>query len=103
MRRSEELASRIIHRWPVPATGDGASGHGWAPGSHRGRRPLPAAEATALRAVDFRAPMTRCENDGAPPLPVGQAVAATRRERRAEGEAVARSTWWISDRRKRPR
>jgi len=56
-------------------------------------RPLPAAEATAHGAVDFRAPMTRCENDGAPLLSVVQAVVATHGERRAEGEAVARRTW----------
>jgi len=54
-------------------------------------------------AVDFRAPMTRCENDGAPPLSVGQAVAATHGERRAAGEAVDRGAWLSSDRRKRPR
>ncbi len=34
--------------------------------------------------------MTRCENDGAPLLSVGQAVVATHGERRAKGEAVAR-------------
>jgi len=53
---------------------------------------LPAAEATALRAVDFRAPMTRCENDGAPPLSVGQAVEA-RKSSLCRRQAVARSTW----------
>ena len=29
-----------LHRWPVPATGYGASGHRWAPGSHRSGGPL---------------------------------------------------------------
>src|SRR3990167_6424333 len=46
---------------PIPATGDEASGHGWR-SAVTGGAASAAAEGNG-EAVDFRAPVTRCEND----------------------------------------